>query len=325
MKRKDIKKSAKKTLKRSYFRSILVIFIASCIITGGYTFNSSIQDAKTNNNNETTYIKNKTNYDIIKETFEHSTKKKKTKAHGVLAPIVNNVTENHSVILGFLNSFNLMFFKKSISKAVISLIAAIISLLLFIFVRNIIVIGNNRFYLEDRKYKDTGVDKLLFPYKVKKMCHLAGILLMKSVYEFLWGLTIIGGAIKYYEYYMIPYVLAENPSIKRKDAFKLSKELMKGYKWYTFKLGFSMIGWQLLSVFTFGLINLFFTDAYYEHIKAELYMRIRKEKYNELTNKELLNDKLLDDKVSEGKYPMDKFSIPVKEKKKTKKREYYTK
>ena len=124
---------------------------------------------------------------------------------------------------------------------------------------------------------------------------------------------------------MIPYVLAENPNIKRKDAFRLSKELMKGYKWYTFKLDLSMLGWFLLSFVTFGLINLFFTDAYYEHIKAELYMRIRKEKYNKLTNKDLLNDKLLDDKLSEGKYPMNKFSIPVKEKKKSRRREYDTK
>ena len=338
MERKEIKKSAKKTLKRSYFRSILVIFIASLIISGTYTMNSSVNTTqqKSTNDTEVTYKKNKTNYDVINETVKESSKKKtgklnkkvkklEKKSHGVLGPIVNNMTKNKSVLVGFVNTYYLLAVKKSTSKALISLVAAIISLLLFIFIRNIIIIGNNRFYLEDRKYKNTGIDKLLFPYKVRKTCHLAGVLFMKFIYEFLWNLTIIGGIIKHYQYYMIPYVLAENPNIKKKEAFRLSKELMKGYKWYTFKLDVSLIGWYILAVFTLGLSALFYSDAYFEHIKAELYMRLRKEKYSSLTDKKLLNDKLLEGKEKDGKYPMNKFSIPIKEKKKSKDKEYDTK
>ena len=54
---------------------------------------------------------------------------------------------------------------------------------------------------------------------------------------------------------MIPYILAENPKIQRKKAFKLSKEMMKGNKWKTFILDLSFLGWELLSIFTFGLLN----------------------------------------------------------------------
>ncbi|MBR2246530.1 MAG: DUF975 family protein [Bacilli bacterium] len=339
MERKEIKKVAKKTLKRSYFRSILVIFIASIIISGTYTMNSSVNTTqqKSTSNTETTYNKNKSNYDVINETVKDASKKKsgklnkkveklEKKSNGVLAPIVNNMTKNKTVLVGFINTYNLLVVKKSVSKGLISLVAAIISLLIFIFIRNIIIVGNNRFYLEDRKYKDTGIDKLLFPYKVRRTCHLASVLFVKFIYEFLWDLTIIGGIIKYYEYYMIPYVLAENPNIKRKEAFRLSKELMKGYKWYAFKLDISLIGWHILTVLTFGLSALFYSDAYFEHIKAELYMRLRKEKYDSLTDKKILNDKLLDiNKEKEAKYPMDKFSIPIKEKKKSKDKEYDTK
>ena len=60
---------------------------------------------------------------------------------------------------------------------------------------------------------------------------------------------------------MIPYILAENPKIQRKKAFKLSKEMMKGNKWKTFILDLSFLGWELLSIFTFGLLNIFYINA----------------------------------------------------------------
>ena len=56
--------------------------------------------------------------------------------------------------------------------------------------------------------------------------------------------------IKTYEYRMIPYILAENPRIKRKEAFKLSKQMMKGNKWRTFVVDLSFVGWNILSVFS---------------------------------------------------------------------------
>lgn len=83
---------------------------------------------------------------------------------------------------------------------------------------------------------------MLFPYKTKKIPHLAGIMFLKEFFLSLWALTIVGGIIKYYEYSMIPYILAENPKLKRKDVFKLSKELMRGHKWELFKIDISMIG-----------------------------------------------------------------------------------
>ena len=119
MERKEIKKVAKKTFKRSYFRSILVIFIASLIISGTYTMNSSVNTTKqkSTNNTETTYNKNKSNYDVINDTVKEASKKKSGKlnkkveklennSHGVLAPIVNNMTKNKTVLVGFINTYN---------------------------------------------------------------------------------------------------------------------------------------------------------------------------------------------------------------------------
>ena len=93
---------------------------------------------------------------------------------------------------------------------------------------------------------------------------------------------------------MIPYILAENPKIQRKKAFKLSKEMMKGNKWKTFILDLSFLGWELLSIFTFGLLNIFYINPYKVATTVELYELLKKqiisqksEYYEELNSLEL--------------------------------------
>lgn len=93
---------------------------------------------------------------------------------------------------------------------------------------------------------------------------------------------------------MIPYILAENPKIQRKKAFKLSKKMMKGNKWKTFILDFSFLGWELLSIFTFGLLNIFYINPYKVATTVELYEVLKKqiisqksEYYEELNSLEL--------------------------------------
>ena len=93
---------------------------------------------------------------------------------------------------------------------------------------------------------------------------------------------------------MIPYILAENPKIERKKAFKLSKEMMKGNRWKTFILDLSFLGWELLSIFTFGLLNIFYINPYKVATTVELYEVLKKqiisqksEYYEELNSLEL--------------------------------------
>lgn len=59
-----------------------------------------------------------------------------------------------------------------------------------------------------------------------------------------------------------------------------------------------------LGLFTFNLFNIFYTNVYKETLYSELYVNIRKMKYNTLTNKELLNDnKLYINNYIEESYP----------------------
>ena len=103
---------------------------------------------------------------------------------------------------------------------------------------------------------------------------------LKNLYIFLWSLLlIIPGIIKAYQYYLVPYILADNPEMSTKEILRLSKETMRGNKFRTFVLQLSFILWDILAAFTFGLLNLFFLYPY----KALTYSSL----YNTLCGKEI--------------------------------------
>jgi len=86
----------------------------------------------------------------------------------------------------------------------------------------------------------------------------------------------IGGIIFAYAYQMVPFLLHDYPELSAKDALKLSREMMKGYKWDLFLLQFSFIGWILLAVLTLGIGLIWLvpymyaaTANFYDDVKAE--------------------------------------------------------
>ena len=308
---KKIKANARGVLKKSYFKCIIVAFIVGIIINGGYNYITFKYDK---NNKVPVSFEEKHNSDIINETLRNILDKEsdgdENNLNGAIAPIVNNITKSKSISFGFLNSINMLIFKENISVGIISMIATFFSLAFYIFVRNIICVGSNRFFLEQRVYKNTGIHKILFPYRVKKVLNISFILLLKEFFFTLWSLTIVGGVIKHYEYFMIPYVLSENPNIKYKEAFRISKELMDGNKLNVFKLDLTLLGWKILSFLSIGITGLFYSNAYIECIYSELYIEIRNSKLKKLSDKELLNDKYLINPEGNS-YPEDKFSLKM--------------
>ena len=314
MNRKELKKEAKKVLKKNYLKCILVAFIVGLVLNSGYSYTSNKNQEEEQNQEIIIHGEKSTTYDTMERflkdiNIDIHLKSDYEKTKGLAAPIVNKLAEGKSPVIYLLNFIDLAFFKNNIGTAMISLIVTILVILNYFFIQNLITIGDCRFFLETRRYTKTKIEKVLYPYKSKKILHLAYIVFMKELYTALWGLTIIGGIIKYYEYSMIPYILAENPSISKKDAFRLTKILTKGYKWELFKLDVSMIGWELLASITFSLSNLFFTNAYKKCILAEFYMKVRNE--NEKDTKDYLTDKKLAiEEMKEDIYPE-----PKKEKK----------
>ncbi|MBQ8891556.1 MAG: hypothetical protein IJ068_01680 [Bacilli bacterium] len=298
---KKIKLDAKKNVTHNYFKNVIVVFLCTLLISGislssKNIFDIDITDVK---NIELINSNYKSNSEIIDEFIKQINDSKdldenlaKRVTHGVVSVVVNEITTTKSVVFSLLNSIN-KFLGGHISVGIV----IIISNILLIFMRTIFIavfeIGKNRYFLEQRRYLKTNIDRTLYPYKKKKTFHLALILFVKNLYLFLWSFTIIGYFIKYYEYAMIPYILAENPNIKMREAFRLSKELMKQEKFNLFKLDLLLAIYKIPGLFTFNLTNYFFTDIYAATLYSEFYMNLRNYKREDLTNKNLLNDKLL--------------------------------
>ncbi|MBN1776134.1 MAG: DUF975 family protein [Clostridiales bacterium] len=80
-----------------------------------------------------------------------------------------------------------------------------------------------------------------------------------------------------YAYIFTEYVLSEQPGLPTKSALEISKKMTAGIKLRMFLLDLSFIGWRILSLFTFGILNIWilpyrtaaFLEVYYRR-KEEL-------------------------------------------------------
>jgi uncharacterized membrane protein len=78
--------------------------------------------------------------------------------------------------------------------------------------------------------------------------------LLTLLFTILWTLLlIVPGIIAAISYSQTFYILADDGSIRARDAIKKSKKMMYGYKWKYVCLGFRFIGWFLLSILTLGI------------------------------------------------------------------------
>ncbi len=335
--RKELKKSGLKSLKKHYLIFVLLCVIASFI---GSEFNNSLSITKIEksffnndnaiikkvNNDAVKKIKKDTNIDIDNKINEVKSKRNKIKKkysnkifenkRGVFASIVNIIDEG-SLYLTIFFAIKSIVGVASISSIISVILSFIIYFSFWLFFVNIFKIISRRIFLEGRIYKKIAIKDSLFLVRVKKWFNSAKVMLRLFIYQFLWDLTIIGGIIKRYSYFMVPYIIAENPGIKSKDAIKLSRDMMYGHKFECFVLELSFMGWKILGVLTFGLLDIFFTNSYQVTTFSEYYCDLRKiSKEKNIKNADLLSDKYLyeiaDSKVLTDTYYKDLEGINVK-------------
>ena len=186
-------------------------------------------------------------------------------------------------------------------------LGVIFSLLYKFFVSNLLIVGEKRFFVESYNYEDTNISKIFFLYKLRYLANPSWVMFCYTLFQKLWDLTIIGGIIKHYEYSMIPCILAENPKISQKNAFFLSKQLTKGNKWKLFLLDCSFLGWELLSLFTLGILDILYVRPYKMNCKASLYLFLRRNYVLSRAPKyEQLNDSYLEHVPSEDELLISK-------------------
>ena len=163
--------------------------------------------------------------------------------------------------------------------SVFSLFIALALLLIKIVVGNVVYVGGIRFFIQNRR-ENPSAGTIFFGFQNGNYGNIALTIFLKDLYTALWTLLlVVPGIIKHYEYRMIPYILAENPTMPREEAFQISRRMMMGQKMDVFVLDLSFIGWFILEKISFGLAGLFFVRPYYETVFAELYEANKQKAY----------------------------------------------
>lgn len=164
----------------------------------------------------------------------------------------------------------------------------IIGGLLVFFVGLPLQVGYIRYLMESRQ-GEPPLDTLFSVFR-DGYGNILWVQFITGVKIFLWSLLlVVPGIIKAYQYYMVPYLLAENPYLEAGRAQQLSRQMMDGEKWATFVLEISFLGWAILAALAGEILELVpFLDfisfgtilglpvmAYLNSTLAELYAALR--------------------------------------------------
>ena len=311
--RKKIKKTAKKILKAHY--SFLVI---ACMISGfiATEFSSSFDQLSVRNDTsvevqgalpsqinasqvlddilQDNLEKGKEDANIIlNEEISEDHSQILGRTRGVFATVINSLTSG-SIFVSIVAAINSMVGSENLAILIMIGLGLLLFFLVWFYIQNTFSVILRRIFLESRIYEKVSFERFMFLSRVKRWNRASFTMLVCYIYQTLWSLTIIGGFIKHYSYFLVPYIIAENPDIKANQAITLSRKMMKGHKWECFKIDFTFIGWTILSSFTFGLSAIFFSNPYKMATFSEYYVGLRQEaKNNNIENVNLLNDTYL--------------------------------
>ncbi len=150
--------------------------------------------------------------------------------------------------------------------------SSLITIAFSLLVLPIFQVGCIRFFQKLRMNVPTGISEVIGNFKDGNFKNIVLTNLIMYIKIYLWSLLfIIPGIIKTCEYRLIPYILAVRPDIDRKEAFRLSKILMDGYKWKSFVLDLSFWGWNILAAYTMGILGIVYVYPYMNATYVEFY------------------------------------------------------
>lgn len=327
---RELKKRGRVNLKKHFWT---FFFICLFVAFFGAEYSSSISSMHDSSNENTNSFAPSTDYGLhkiitdflsnqinmaTKDARLYITEKKRLeseyigntnlkKINTIFVGLINDISSGNilntlfSAIKSFIGS-------KSVWEAVLIAVALAISLLFWSFFTNFLRVLLRRIVLEGRLYNSIPIERIVTLPRKKKWIKGSLTMLLTYLYQLLWDLTIIGGIIKRYSYFMVPYIVAETPTIDAKKAIKLSKDMMYGHKLECFLLEISYAGWWVLNLITFGLSGLFYSNGFQQATYCEYFVEIRKlAKENNIEGIELLSDHFLyeypDDELLQRTYP----------------------
>ena len=293
-KRKELKNNARKVIKKNYWTAIVICFLIALFtgefgtsIMGIFPTDDSMDPYYIISHPDTVFESNqpereneilKRQEEVVEDlkTRKENLNDTELKIVNVIESYLDSMTKSQKFIFKISDSIKSFILDKDVLGIGLA-VMSILSLAFSIFIANPLIVALRRYFIKARKKQSTKINVVLDIFKKESWIRVAITMFLKDVFTILWFLTIIGGFIKMYEYAMIPYILGDNPKMKWKEAFKLSKQMMKGNKWKLFVLDLSFIGWEILSLFTFGLLNIFYVNPYKVATNVELYEVLKKE------------------------------------------------
>ena len=258
--RERLKTSAKEVLKANYWMAFAVCIVFA-IITAFGSGNSSGYRSFTNRlGNNNTYTSSRTHMIDVRDYLDDN----------------NNLSESQiQEVQQIVDSyFNPAVIAISIGALVFTLIISLLKLAFNIFVTSPMTVGYNKYFI-DQHYGNANFVNLFDGFRGGKYMARVKVMFFYRLFIWLWSLLfIIPGIIKELEYFMIPYILADNPDISKDRAFEITKKTMDGEKWELFVLQLSFIGWILLGLLA-CCVGTYFVTPYIQATYCELYLVLR--------------------------------------------------
>lgn len=260
--RRDWKRAARKTVLSHYWMAIMVCLVAAFL---GTEFTGSLESLH--------FTRQK--WDVI-SNFLASFGRPGAEANsrGVFAIAVNKIADGslHNIVN---NTIMSLAGSSEFWQSFGIVVSSLVSMTYWVLVTHTSVVILRRLFMEMRVYEEVPPYRALYLHSARCWGHTSLALLRVAIQRGLWWLTIIGGAIKTFSYYLCGFILAENPTMKGGDAIALSRKMMNGHKWECFLMELSFVPWHLLSLATFGLSSLFYSSAYLSAARCEFYAAVR--------------------------------------------------
>ncbi|MBQ4177054.1 MAG: DUF975 family protein [Lachnospiraceae bacterium] len=196
------------------------------------------------------------------------------RTRGVLAQAVNALTSGKLYAM-FGNAVYTIVKSQDAVAVVFILLSLAWYAVIYILVRGIYSAVYRRVFLVARVYESISPSDVLHFAAVRRWFRAAWTMMVMEFYLLLWTLTVIGGFIKSCSYFAVPYIVAENPGVRARDAIRLSRKMMNGHKMELFLFQLSMIGWRILGLITFGISEYAYGVAYRTACETEFYAKIR--------------------------------------------------
>lgn len=264
--RKLLKENGKLALKRNFWMIMLVAFVGSFLgaqwtglLSGGPSFNFNIY----NYNSNYSYTSGDDNINAMEVFLEGLEKAINQKSNNDFDYTYNYALSESDNLKEFIDAL-CSHFNISQEKLAQSVGFGIgIFLLIFLLVYVIIVcfqflvgsflyapigVGYNRYFMKNRK-GEVKFTELFSSFSGGNYMRIVGTMFAANIRIFGWSMLFyFPGVVKRYQYYFVPYIMAENPGITKERAREISKEMTNGHKWQMFVLNLSFIGWAMVFV-----------------------------------------------------------------------------